>query len=120
MVVLGEVFPNFSAVTNEGPIKFHEFIENSWTILFSHPYDFTPVCTTELARAAQLAPEFEKRGVKMIALSCNDTEMHNSWINDIKAYGQLDASVKFPYPIIDDTTRHISHILGKFRILLFF
>jgi len=110
MVVLGEVFPNFDAVTNEGPIKFHEYIENSWCILFSHPFDFTPVCTTELARAAQLAPEFTKRGVKMIALSCNEAETHNSWIKDIQAYGKLEGA--FPYPIIDDTSRSLSTLLG--------
>ena len=94
------------------------FFENkkkkSWCILFSHPYDFTPVCTTELARAAQLAPEFAKRGVKMIALSCNEAETHNSWIKDIQAFGKLDAGTKFPYPIIDDTTRRLSNLLGKF------
>lgn len=71
MVLLGELFPNFTALTNEGEINFHDFINNSWCILFSHPHDFTPVCTTELARAAQLTPEFQKRGVKLIALSCN-------------------------------------------------
>ena len=84
----------------------------SWCILFSHPNDFTPVCTTELARAAQLTPEFSKRGVKMIALSCNEADTHNSWIKDIQAYGKLDADAKFPYPIIDDTTREISVQLG--------
>ncbi len=72
------------------------------------------MCTTELARAAQLAPEFTKRGVKMIALSCNEAETHNSWIKDIQAYGKLDAGTKFPYPIIDDTTRRLSTLLGKF------
>lgn len=71
MVLLGEIFPNFTAITNEGEITFHDFIGNSWCILFSHPHDYTPVCTTELAKAAELVSEFEKRDVKMIALSCN-------------------------------------------------
>lgn len=85
--------------------------------MFSHPHDFTPVCTTELARAAELAPEFEKRNVKMIALSCNEVEMHNEWIKDIQAYGKLDTSKKFPYPIIDDKTRHLSVLLGNYYLI---
>lgn len=112
MVVLGEVFPNFDAMTNEGPVKFHDFIGDSWCILFSHPHDFTPVCTTELGEAARLAPEFGKRGVKMIALSCNTAEMHNRWINDIKAYAKLPEDFKFPFPIIDDHSRELSKLLG--------
>lgn len=112
MVLLGHIFPNFDAVTNEGQINFHEFIGDSWCILFSHPHDFTPVCTTELARAAQLAEEFTKRNVKLIALSCNDVSMHNDWIKDIQCYGKLDTSKKFPFPIIDDKTRHLAEKLN--------
>ena len=112
MVLLGEIFPNFNAVTNEGEINFHEFIGDSWCILFSHPHDFTPVCTTELSRAAQLADEFSRRNVKLIALSCNDVAMHNDWIKDIQCYGKLDTSKKFPYPIIDDRTRALAKKLG--------
>lgn len=111
-VLLGQIFPNFNAHTNEGDINFHEYIGDSWCILFSHPHDFTPVCTTELARAAQLAPEFTKRNVKLIALSCNDADMHKEWIKDIQAYGHLDTTSKFPYPIIDDKTRNLAHTLG--------
>ena len=111
-VLLGQVFPNFNALTNEGPINFHEFIGNSWCILFSHPSDFTPVCTTELAKAAQLAPEFARRNVKMIALSCNDVESHKIWIRDIQAFGKLDPRQKFPYPIIDDRSRVLANMLG--------
>ncbi len=80
VVLLGSIFPDFPAITNEGETTMHEYIGNSWTILFSHPHDYTPVCTTELARAAQLAPKFTERGVKMIALSCNDVESHKGWI----------------------------------------
>jgi 1-Cys peroxiredoxin 6 len=112
MVLLGEIFPNFKANTNVGEIEIHDYVGDSWCILFSHPHDFTPVCTTELARAAQLAPEFAKRNVKLLALSCNDVEMHNAWVKDIVAYGNLDATNPFPYPIIDDKTRHISERLG--------
>lgn len=87
----------------------------SWCILISHPLDFTPVCTTELAKAAQLAPEFHKRGVKMIALSCNESETHNAWIKDIKAYGELEG--EFPYSIIDDSSREISSKLGYLKYI---
>jgi 1-Cys peroxiredoxin 6 len=110
MPLLGEVFPNFTAMTNEGEIKFHEYVGDSWCVLFSHPADFTPVCTTELARAAQLAPEFAKRGVKMIALSCNDVESHKGWIDDIKSFGNIKS--KFPYPIIDDKSRQLANLFG--------
>jgi 1-Cys peroxiredoxin 6 len=112
MVLLGHIFPNFDAVTNEGQINFHDFIGDSWCIFFSHPHDFTPVCTTELSRAAHLADEFAKRNVKLIALSCNDVSMHNDWIKDIQAYGKLDTTKKFPYPIIDDKTRTLAEKLG--------
>ena len=76
------------------------FLNNRWCILFSHPFDFTPVCTTELARAAQLAPEFAKRGVKMIALSCNEAGTHNNWIKDIQAYGKLEGKVSSRWLIL--------------------
>ncbi len=85
---------------------------SSWCIFFSHPHDFTPVCTTELGRAAKLAPEFHKRGFKMIAISCNDCSMHKEWIKDIQDYSNLDKSSAFPYPIIDDTDRSLAVRLG--------
>ena len=109
---LGQIVPDFEATTNEGKISFHAFIGDSWCILFSHPADFTPVCTTELARAAQLAPEFEKRNVKMIALSCNDVLTHLTWIEDIKTYGNINKHSKLPYPIIDDQNRKLAIILN--------
>ncbi len=77
--------------------------------MFSHPADFTPVCTTELGRAAKLQPEFAKRGVKMAALSCDKVQHHIDWIKDIKAYAGLES---FPYPIIDDSSRELAKSLG--------
>ena len=92
-------------------LKEHHF-SLRWCIFFSHPADFTPVCTTELSKAAKMKPEFDKRGVKMIALSCNDTSTHKDWIRDIMHYGDLDNSQPFPYPIIDDSSRELAHLLG--------
>ncbi|NXD82922.1 PRDX6 protein, partial [Halcyon senegalensis] len=78
-LLLGDEAPNFEAETTQGRIRFHDFLGDSWGILFSHPRDFTPVCTTELGRAAKLAPEFHKRNVKMIALSIDSVQDHLSW-----------------------------------------
>ena len=83
---LGDVMPNFECDTTEGHIKFHDWLGGSWAILFSHPADYTPVCTTELSMAQKLAPDFEKRGVKMIALSVDTVDEHKGWICDIKNY----------------------------------
>jgi alkyl hydroperoxide reductase subunit AhpC len=80
---LGSTAPNFKAETTLGLIDFHEWIGDKWTILFSHPEDYTPVCTTELAALAKYEPEFTKRGVKLIGLSANTVETHGGWINDI-------------------------------------
>lgn len=85
-----------------------------WGILFSHPADFTPVCTTELARVVQLYPEFAKRNVKAIALSIDSVESHNKWIADIKAYGNFTETIEFPYPIIDDSSQQLA---VKFNML---
>lgn len=105
---IGDQFPNFDADTTQGKINFYSWIgDNSWAILFSHPADFTPVCTTELARVAQLVPEFLKRGVKPIALSCDSVDSHNGWIKDIKSYGGM-SNDEFPYPIIDDEKRELA------------
>lgn len=111
MVLLGETFPNFTAETQNGTINFHDWLEDSWAILFSHPSDFTPVCTTELARVAQLMPEFTRLGVKVIALSCNSVDSHRKWIEDIKSYGELSDEA-FPYPIIEDESRKLATMLG--------
>lgn len=108
---LGDTLPNFEADTTIGHIKFHEFIEGSWAILFSHPRDYTPVCTTELGRVVQLKDEFTKRGVKLIALSCDGVEDHKGWTKDIQAYcGSKET--EFPYPIIADPERKVAKSLG--------
>lgn len=111
MVLLGETFPNFTADTQNGKINFHDWLGNSWGILFSHPNDFTPVCTTELARVAKLMPEFNRLGVKVIALSCNSVDSHHKWIEDIKSYGEI-TDEEFPYPIIEDESRRLATMLG--------
>ncbi|KAI8115104.1 hypothetical protein FF38_01369 [Lucilia cuprina] len=102
---IGDQFPNFQAETSRGKIDFYEWMEDSWAILFSHPADYTPVCTTELSRVAELLPEFAKRNVKPIALSCDTVDSHNGWIEDIKSYGKL---FSFDYPIIADDKRELA------------
>ncbi|ROL55567.1 Peroxiredoxin-6 [Anabarilius grahami] len=111
-ILLGDVFPNFEAETTIGKIKFHEFLGSSWGILFSHPRDFTPVCTTELARAAKLHAEFKKRDVKMIALSIDSVEDHRKWSEDIMSFNQDKACCPMPFPIIADDKRELSVLLG--------
>ncbi|XP_054718907.1 peroxiredoxin-6-like [Uloborus diversus] len=108
MVNLGDTFPDFTADTTIGKIRFHDFIKNSWSILFAHPADFTPVCTSELGRVAKLAPEFEKRGVKLLALSCDDVLSHEQWIEDIKSFACLETTKGFPFPIIADEKRELA------------
>ncbi|CAH0557684.1 unnamed protein product [Brassicogethes aeneus] len=107
MVILGEIFPNFKAQTTVGDIMFHDWLKDSWGILFSHPADFTPVCTTELAQVINLQNEFKKRNVKVIALSCDPVETHLKWCNDIKYYAG-NAGNEFPYPIIADDDRELA------------
>lgn len=110
-LLLGDEFPNFEADTTIGRIKFHDFLGNSWGILFSHPRDFTPVCTTELARAAKISDEFKKRGVKMIALSIDSVADHHSWSKDVMAVSKNTES-DLPFPIIADDKRELSVQLG--------
>jgi alkyl hydroperoxide reductase subunit AhpC len=101
---LGSIAPNFQAETTQGKIDFHEFIGNNWVILFSHPEDYTPVCTTELGAFAKLTPEFEKRGVKLIGLSANTIDSHDGWIKDIN---EVTGS-NLTFPIIGDKSRQIA------------
>lgn len=101
---LGDQAPNFQAKTSLGEIDFYEYLGNSWGILFSHPGDYTPVCTTELGKTAALKDEFEKRNVKVIALSVDDVESHQGWINDINE----TQNVEVTFPIIGDKDRKIS------------
>jgi alkyl hydroperoxide reductase subunit AhpC len=102
---LGSTAPNFEAETTKGTIKFHEWAGNSWVVLFSHPDDFTPVCTTELGAFAKLEPEFAKRNVKLIGLSANSVESHDKWIGDINEIAQTSLT----FPIIGDKSRKIAY-----------
>lgn len=103
---LGDIAPDFEANTTQGPIKFHEWLGDSWGLLFSHPADFTPVCTTELGKTALLKGEFEKRGVKVLAVSVDDIDSHNRWIPDINEVN--DTVVNFP--IIADEGRKVAEL----------
>lgn len=107
---LGDEIPDFTTNSTEGIINFHEWLGGSWAILFSHPADFTPVCTTELGRVMQLHEDFRKRGVKVIALSCNSIADHKTWTQDILAY--INATDDLPYPILEDTDRKLATRLG--------
>jgi len=101
---LGDEAPDFTAETTEGTIRFHEWIGDGWAILFSHPADYTPVCTTELGYTAKLKPEFEKRGVKIIAISVDSLEDHRGWISDINE----TQSTTVNFPIIADPDRAVA------------
>ncbi|UJR24053.1 hypothetical protein I4U23_027021 [Adineta vaga] len=113
-VRLGVQFPDFKIKTTVGDYQLHQWLGDQWGILFSHPADYTPVCTTELARAAQLAPEFAKRHTKMIGLSCDSIDQHYGWIKDIHAYSGIETEcpTQFPFPIIDDSDRRLATQLG--------
>jgi len=103
---LGDTAPNFTADSTAGNINFHEYLGDSWGILFSHPADYTPVCTTELGTAAKLKGEFDKRNVKMIALSVDPVESHHGWVKDINETQQTEVN----YPIIADGDRKVSEL----------
>jgi thioredoxin-dependent peroxiredoxin len=103
---LGDTVPNFTQATTQGEIDFFEWAGNSWVILFSHPKDFTPVCTTELGEVAKLKPEFDKRNVKPIALSVDDVDSHNGWVGDIL---ETQGSA-LNYPIIADPDKKVSDL----------
>jgi len=105
---LGDVAPDFEADTTQGRIKFHEWLGDSWGVLFSHPKDFTPVCTTELGYMARIEPEFEKRGVKIIGLSVDPADKHEEWANDIEE----TQGARPEYPLIGDPDFSISKAYG--------
>ncbi len=103
---LGDTVPNFTQASSEGEIDFYKWAGDSWVVLFSHPADYTPVCTTELGTVAKLKPEFDKRNVKTIALSVDDTESHKGWIGDIEE----TQSTKLNYPILADDDKKVSDL----------
>jgi alkyl hydroperoxide reductase subunit AhpC len=109
---IGETAPDFQAETTEGPIRFHEWLGDSWGVLFSHPKDFTPVCTTELGYMARLKPEFDKRRTKIIGLSVDPVENHKRWAGDI----QETQGVAPNYPMIGDTDLSISKAWGMLPV----
>ena len=105
---LGDVAPDFTADTTQGKLKFHDWIGSSWAVLFSHPRDFTPVCTTELGYVARLKPEFERRGVKPIGLSIDPVNSHEGWAKDIQeTQGQAPN-----FPIIADPEKKVANLYG--------
>src|SRR3982750_3810535 len=105
---LGDDVPDFTADSTEGPIKFHEYLGNGWGVLFSHPKDFTPVCTTELGRVSALKPEFDKRGVKVLGLSVDPLDDHKRWVGDIKE----TQGHALNFPLIADPERKVANLYG--------
>lgn len=105
---LGDSAPDFTAETTEGPIRFHEWLGEAWAILFSHPRDFTPVCTTELGYVARLKPEFDRRGVKVIGLSIDPVDSHRDWAADIKQTQGYAPN----FPIVADPERTVASLYG--------
>ncbi|MDX2167979.1 MAG: peroxiredoxin [Deltaproteobacteria bacterium] len=103
---LGDIAPDFTAQTTEGQVKFHDWIGDHWAVLFSHPKDFTPVCTTELGEAARLKPEFDKRNVKIIGLSVDPADSHGRWAEDIKE----TQGHALNFPLIADADRKVSDL----------
>ncbi|HEY2583657.1 MAG TPA: peroxiredoxin [Mucilaginibacter sp.] len=101
---LGDIAPNFKAKTSEGEIDFYEYLGNSWGVLFSHPADYTPVCTTELGKTASLKSEFDQRNVKVMALSVDSVESHKGWIKDINETQNVEVN----FPIVGDENREIA------------
>ncbi len=107
---LGALVPNFTQASTTGEINFYAWAGDSWVVLFSHPKDFTPVCTTELGEVARLQPEFEQRNVKVIALSVDDTKFHKGWSQDIEE----TQGVGLNYPILADSERQVSDLYDTF------
>jgi thioredoxin-dependent peroxiredoxin len=107
-VQLGDVVPDFTQDSTEGPLHFYDWVGDSWVVLFSHPKDFTPVCTTELGAVAKLKPEFDKRGVKVIGLSVDPTTSHAGWAKDIEE----TQGAKLNFPLIADHDRKVANLYG--------
>ena len=105
---LADIAPDFTQNSTEGPISFHKWCGDSWVIFFSHPKDFTPVCTTELGAVAKLKPEFDKRKTKGIALSVDSVESHKKWVNDINETQNTTVN----YPILADEDKSVAHLYG--------
>ena len=105
---LGDIAPDFEAQTTEGPIHFHDYINGHWAVLFSHPKNFTPICTTELGYTAKLKPEFDKRGVKVIGLSVDPLTAHEKWSEDIKE----TQGYALNFPLIADPERKVANLYG--------
>src|SRR5438874_4987152 len=107
-IQLGDEAPDFTAETTEGKINLYDYLGDGWGVLFSHPKDFTPVCTTELGAVARLKPEFDKRNAKVIGVSVDPVDSHNAWIKDIEEVG----NVKMNYPLIGDPDRTVADLYG--------
>ena len=107
-LAIGDTAPDFEATTTEGPIRFHDWTGDSWVVLFSHPKDFTPVCTTELGYMAKIKPEFDRRGVKIIGLSVDSTGDHERWAADIEE----TQGARPNYPIIGDDDFNVAKLYG--------
>jgi thioredoxin-dependent peroxiredoxin len=109
---LGDKAPNFKAQTTQGSIDFYEWMGNDWALLFSHPADFTPVCTTELGYVAKIKREFDRRGVKVIGLSVDTLSNHKKWLTDIEE----TQKVSLNYPVVADPTRDVADLYGMIHI----
>ena len=107
-LAIGDTAPDFEAQTTQGPVRFHEWMGDSWAVLFSHPKDFTPICTTELGYMAKIKPEFDKRGVKIIGLSVDSTGDHEQWARDIEETQGTAPN----YPIIADSDFNVAKLYG--------
>src|ERR1051325_5483639 len=107
-IQIGQTAPDFTQESTEGPIHFHEWLGDKWGVLFSHPKDFTPVCTTELGAVAKLKGEFDKRNTKVLAVSVDPVDSHNEWVKDIEEVN----NVKLNYPIIGDPDRSVADLYG--------
>ena len=107
-ITLGSIAPDFTQESTEGTVNFHQWMGDKWAVLFSHPKDFTPVCTTELGTVAKLKPEFDKRNVKVIAVSVDDVKSHGGWVKDIEE----TQGVTMNFPILGDADRKVSTLYG--------